>query len=283
MAGLNTQQIIDRARQFGLDLSNEQADGILSWAWDQGQWGADEGKVMSYLQGSAQASGIGQQQQQPQQQSADDYARSIMNELAAQMDEMAKRVKEYDAKNPFMFDEIQAQKSAEERYNPYYEAELNDFVSGIQRQKQTIEGEKQLLFDMNKVRMGEDKRSVEDAIRASEEGFSGAGLFFSGARERGTGKELIQGQDTATKRELGFNADISNRNRQLLGLGQEQATGERRLGAEKTTAVQTEIEKLRAEERARHETEKAQYLGPQYTSSITGGLNELIKNSFGNY
>jgi len=45
MAGLNVSQIIDRAKQTGVNLSNEQADGILKQTFSQSIYGADPGKV----------------------------------------------------------------------------------------------------------------------------------------------------------------------------------------------------------------------------------------------
>ena len=49
MAGLNTAQIIDLAKSQGINLSDSQAQPILSQAWDQSQYGADRGKVESLL------------------------------------------------------------------------------------------------------------------------------------------------------------------------------------------------------------------------------------------
>lgn len=51
MAGLNTAQIIEKARGMGINLSDSDAQPILSKAWDQSQYGADAGKVDSLLQG----------------------------------------------------------------------------------------------------------------------------------------------------------------------------------------------------------------------------------------
>ena len=45
MAGLNVAQIIDRAKQSGVNLSNDQADGILKQTFSQSIFGADPGKV----------------------------------------------------------------------------------------------------------------------------------------------------------------------------------------------------------------------------------------------
>jgi hypothetical protein len=215
--------------------------------------------------------------------SADNFLQQLKDELASQFDELAKRAKEFDANNPFVFDEVLAKASAEERYNPYYSAELQDFTSGIQRQVQSQEGQMKLLTELNKIQVGEDKRALDEAISASEEGFAGAGLFDSGARERATGQTLIAGQDTANRRSLQYGSGMEEGKRNLLGLGQQKDTGIRKLTAQKTTDIQTEIERQKAEEEARHATERAQYIGPQYTSSITGGLNQLLSGTFSNY
>ncbi|MFA7000359.1 MAG: hypothetical protein WC241_04585 [Candidatus Paceibacterota bacterium] len=224
--------------------------------------------------GSTQSSGTS---------SVDQAKQTLVDQYNSLMDEMNKRVKDFETANPFSFDEVLAEASTEERYNPYYDAELKDFTSGIERQRQSAEGEKQLLVDMNRIQAGEEKAALDDAISASEEGYAGAGLFFSGARERATGKAVIAGQNETAKREGQFGYNQEQIGRTLTGLGENQATGERRLGAEKTTNVQTEIERQRAEEQARWQTERAQYVGYPYTSSITGGLNQYMQNAFSSY
>lgn len=217
---------------------------------------------------------------EPRAQTAEEFMNKIKEELARQMDTLAKRKKDFDTKNPFVFDEILAQNSAEERFNPYYDAELKDFVSGIERQKESVQGERDLLTELNQIKIGEDARSLKDAISSSEEGFAGAGLFFSGARERSTGKQLAQNKDNVDQRDLMYKNNIAGYDRSLGGLNENLATGQRKLNADKTTQVQTEIEKQRAEAVARREQERAQYLGPEYTKSIQGGLNQLITSAW---
>jgi len=56
MVGLNTAQIMDMARSMGANISDSQAGSILKSAWDQGQWGADAGKVKSLLSGYSSSS-----------------------------------------------------------------------------------------------------------------------------------------------------------------------------------------------------------------------------------
>ena len=56
MAGINTAQIIEMARSLGRNLSEEEAQAILSQAYDPAQYGADQNAVMQLLQGGGAAS-----------------------------------------------------------------------------------------------------------------------------------------------------------------------------------------------------------------------------------
>ena len=197
--------------------------------------------------------------------SADEMFAQIQQQLMDEMDKFTARVKEFDENNPFTFDEILAQSSAEERYNPYYEAELSDFVAGIDTRRKTVEGERDLLVELNRVQMGENARRLDEAVKASEEGYAGAGLFFSGERERATGLTKIGGIEQTERREAQFGRGQEQAGLQLGSIATQEATGRRQTEAARTTDIQTEIEKLRAEERARHEHEKAQYIGFPYT------------------
>ena len=204
----------------------------------------------------------------------------LSKELSTQMDEMSKRVTDYDENNPFNFDEMLAQASAQERYNPYYNAELSDFLKGIDTERQSAEGDKNLLVELNRIAAGAEKRNIDEAIRASEEGFAGVGLFESGARERATGLEKIQGQEQTGEREARFKYGMEEGARQLGSIGTQEQTGKRRLLAEKTATIQSDVENQKAEERARWEYERAQYLGNPYVTSQTSGLNDLLTKAF---
>ena len=211
---------------------------------------------------------------------ADSFLQQLIEEQKAEFDKLAKLDKDFQANNPFSFDELLAKASAEERFNPYYEAELKDFTQGIERQKQSAEGSMKLLTDLNRIQVGQDKRNLDDAISAAEEGFAGAGLYNSGAKERGVGQTLISGQDTANTRSLNYNEALAGGKRQLSDINQNLATGTRHMAAAKATDITTEVEKLKTEEEARHATERLQYLAP-YTNSITGGINQVIGQTWG--
>jgi len=276
MAGINSAQIRDRAQQQGINLSDDQVQQILKSAWDQSQYGADEGRVMQMLQSY---SSNGSQVTNESANSPEALIQSISDEIAKSMEVYTKRGEEFDAKNPFNFDEMQARSSAEQAFNPYYSAELNDFVKGIDMKRKSTEGERDLLSELNRTAAGAERRNLDEAIRQSEEGYAGSGLFFSGARERGTGMAEIGGAEKARSRESQFKFGQEELGRNLQGLNTSEATGRRQISAEQTTNIESRIANLKAEESARHETERAQYIGYPGTS-LTGGFNQLLQGAF---
>jgi len=211
--------------------------------------------------------------------SAQDEYNRLLQEFLGQFDKLGELDKEFQAKNPFSFDELMARKSAEESYNPYYDAELKDFTQGIERQKQSAEGSMKLLTDLNRIQVGQDKRNLDEAISAAEEGYAGAGLYNSGAKERGVGQTMVAGQDTANQRSLNYNEGLAGGQRQLADIKGQSDTGLRRLDTARKTDITTSIEDMKTEEEARHATERLQYLAP-YSNSIQGGINQLIAQTW---
>lgn len=277
MAGLNTAQIIDRARAKGINLSNDQAQQILNQAWDQSQYGADSGKVDSLL--GSFSGGTGNASSNP----AEDFIKALSDQYQKQIDTITSKSKEFDAANPFSFDKILAQQSAEERYNPYYNAQLSDFLKGIQTQSSTLQGQQNLLTELNRVNAGQDAQKLQNAIDQTQNNYSDAGLFFSGARQRAVGNLNVGGNLQNTAREATYNQNLLQNQNAQTNLANQSATGQRNIGAERTTAIQTDIANQQAEEQARHATERAQYLFPYLNSSsydLTGGINQLVNQAF---
>jgi hypothetical protein len=272
--GLNSAQIQAEAQRMGITLSDAEVQKILEQAWDQSQFGADPGKVRTLLSSKA---GAPSGEIKP----ADQVIQDTLRELEKFVDDFNQKFQEFDEQNPFSFDEALARSSAEERFSPFYDAELSDFVSGISRQRESTQGEQKLLQTLNQIGMGQDKRNLDEAIKASEEGFAGAGLFFSGARERATGQKNIAGAEQREGRAERFGFAQEQGRRQLEDISGREATGRRQLGAERTTTLQTDIEKQKTEALARREQERAQFVGfPYYGQNVQGGLNELLTKGF---
>lgn len=109
MAGLNTAQIKDRARQYwGRDISDDEANQILNQFWDQSQFGADEGSIMSYFQGGSSGGSTS----------------------GGSSD---------GSSGGFSFDWDAAEKEAFEKLKPYYEEKLKQAEGDTNRAKRIIE------------------------------------------------------------------------------------------------------------------------------------------------
>lgn len=216
----------------------------------------------------------------PNVMTPDKLFQKLKDELIKEMDEMNKRATDFDAAHPFAFDEALARKSSEERYNPYYESELDDFLKGIRTRIDTTQGQKDLLTELNTVQAGQEAVKLQQAIDDTQQGFSDVGLFFSGAQKRATANVGITGEAQATTREATYNTNKEQQDIELGQIGNEKATGERKIAAAKATDVQTDVEKQKAEEEARWATEKAQYIGYPYINRSTSGLQGLLEQAF---
>src|SRR3990167_320248 len=145
MAGLNSAQIRDKARSIGMDIPEDVVQQILKEAWDQSQWGADEEKVMQILQSYKPSGSQTSQSQTSQAQTGPEFMQGVLSEWDAYLAKLDKLGAEFDAKNPFNFDELQAKTAIETDYSPAYQDELNNYVRGIDLQRQSTKGEMSLL------------------------------------------------------------------------------------------------------------------------------------------
>lgn len=226
-----------------------------------------------------------------QPQTADDYVNSVFQQTLDAIQKAAqpaidalKRSKEFDEKNPFTFDEILARQSAEERLNPYYEAELRDYLTGIYRTKgRTIQDEEALRNELNTTTeqtTGRIRRTLEDTIQSTQNAADDSGLLFSGKSLREEGKQAVQGEEdlsTALRQaELQQRQSKLREQRTLEDLASSEATYRRRQTAEQETALTTDVEQQKKEAQQQRELERQQYIGypivsgQQSLSSIFG-------------
>lgn len=276
MIGLNTAQIIGRARDKGINLSEAQAQDILSQAFDPSQYGADEGRVNALLSGGGFSGGSGDP--------AGDFIKSVLDDLTKPLREALDRAKQFDDKNPFAFDEELARASAEERFDPYYEAELRDFLTGINKTRsRTKEDEEALRTELDittEQTGGKLRKNLEETIKTSEEGYAGAGLLFSGARERTTGIQETEGtqdiENLDRQSAIQKNQSLTRESRTLEDLAGTEATGLRESGAARETALTTDVEGQRKESLQKRELERQNFIG-----FPLGGGSSSISSIFG--
>src|SRR3990167_5924788 len=117
----------------------------------------------------------------------DSLFNAIVDPVSKALDAWRQKLVEFYKNNPFAFDEAQARASSQERLNPYYDATLNEFMTGYRRSSaRSTEDMTRTIGELNAdaSKLSEKERfATQEAIRGSEEGFAGSGLFFSGQRE----------------------------------------------------------------------------------------------------
>lgn len=263
-------------------MANLTFDRYMSQSGRQAELDAIRRTPGGYEQAKAQYERQGYYGQAGQPQTAEEAMNQMMGELERKYTELGERYLAYEEATPFSFDEALARASGEERLGPYYKAELDDYIGGIERQRESVEGERTLLTELNRIATGREKRDLEEAIKASEEGFAGAGLYESGARLRETGLQEIGGAERRKEREarLGYGVGALGRREEEIGAGER--TYRRRAGAEEETALLTDIEQQRRQKRAQWEVGRMEALGPEFMGRqlMGGGLESFLGQAY---
>jgi hypothetical protein len=164
----------------------------------------------------------------------DNSVDSILNSAISSITQYVNKPQRYDEVNPFSFDETLAREAATKEFAPYYQEMLTDYVSNAERTKsRSQEDYTRLLTNLGAGKeyyMGTQRRVLDKALRSTDEGYAGRGLFFSGAREKDV-KEIksVYGEQTGEyMRQYGYNTDSAqlglNRDLQDVNTGQAQYT-----------------------------------------------------------
>jgi hypothetical protein len=121
--------------------------------------------------------------------SVDDILNNAISSFTAYL---PKSVKPYEEVNPFFFDEVLARQAAEAEYAPYYDEMLSDYVTGVERTKSRSDSDfKRTLESLDAGKeyyMGTQRRLLDRAVKNVNEGYSGRGLFFAGAKDKDIGE-----------------------------------------------------------------------------------------------
>lgn len=190
----------------------------------------------------------------------DPAGQSIMDAINKQNEAFIAKIKEFDTKNPFVYDQILADevKKVGQRLDPYYKQTLDDFLTSVERKRtRSLEDERSTLSEISQD-IGdytkENKMVLEDALDKSREGYADAGLYNSGARMRAEGrlgqgaqdqlKNYTQGQDRRA-------ADVRlSTGRTMEDLGEEQRLFQREVGSYSPTGQFTRGARSEAEARS---------------------------------
>lgn len=168
-------------------------------------------------------------------------AQRIMDANQKLIDEEKKFLEKYKQDNPFVFDETLARESARAEYEPYYSELLQDYLTGVETRRATIQDEQKLAQDLYKLDTTSRSRAYERAVGQAEEGFAGQGMFFSGIKERTTGQQEVEYKDDSQRASLGYETGQRGFGRELGTIDVEESMKRRDIGREQETQIESGI------------------------------------------
>ena len=178
-----------------------------------------------------------QQQIQASYQTPEEFVSDIFDATEEQRQIDLDYIQEFIVDNPFAFDELLAEESATAQYEPYYSELLEDYLSGVNLQRETIQDERKFLTELNVLKGGESERAYKRAITEATEGFAGEGMFYSGIKKRALGAGEVEYKAGEEKRELGYQAGVGRLGRREEALQLGETTERRDIGRAEEEAI----------------------------------------------
>jgi len=173
-------------------------------------------------------------------------AEDLLGEETKKIQEQVTFLKDFLASNPTGYDEVLARQMAQDKFKPYYEEILKDFVTPIQEKiSRSTADENQAITELNRQTASQKQSSELDlmtAIDKAKEGFAGSGLFGSGTQKRDTAQTDIYGKsklndylsnqqyksgqllETGQRERQDYQTAIDQKNRDIFGAGREYDT-----------------------------------------------------------
>lgn len=182
--------------------------------------------------------------------------------------------KKYEEVNPFFFDEQLARNASIAQYAPYYDETLSDYIARIERDKSRSQEDLQRTLDYLSASkehfLGAERRALDKAERQTNEGYAGAGLFFSGVRQRDL-RELKEGSEARIgEYETGYQYGTTGAQLEKKRFGEDIATEEtqkrRDLEREKKYAIESGVLTRKGEVQEEYLAGKNKY----YEDYLTG-------------
>lgn len=161
----------------------------------------------------------------------------------------------YTEVNPFWFDEKAAEELATAEYSPYYKELVDDYMSDVNTQTERLQGdEKKILSELNSQRdyfVQDQGVKLDRTLRGIKEGYSSAGMYFSGENRRTQ-------QETQADYQSGLNDYMRQYKYKTSGTQEDTRRGlqdlttganryQRDIEREKQTAISGQVQTLRDE------------------------------------
>jgi hypothetical protein len=199
----------------------------------------------------------------------------ILSSAVSSMTGFIKAPKPYETVNPFSFDEELAKQASTAEYAPYYQEMLSDYVTGVERNKSRSQEDLTRTMEQlsagKEYYMGVERRALDKAMRQTNEGYAGRGLFFSGVKDRDI-KELQTESEAQTGNYLkGYEYNVSGAQlgaeRTSEDLALEQKMKERDITREQKYAVESGVLQRKQEAKDEYEVGRKKYEQNWYMSN----------------
>ena len=261
----NIAAISDRAREIlGKSISSDEAANIMN-----STGGGDEGQVIQFLRNQANLD-------------PNRALKLVEESFKKRQDERNKIVGEFQAKNPFAYDQVLAQKMtlAKEQLDPYYNQTLNDYLQGVERQRtRTVEDQQRLLGELNQdvnSYTQTEQGNLQIALQKAGEGQAQAGLYESGLAQREQGltqrESGLKMQDFLTQANRTGERYNLTANRNLSDIQREQTLNTRDIMREKEAQTRLLAEQQAKEAGTKYGYALRQALGPLADENAQGDV-----------
>jgi hypothetical protein len=200
----------------------------------------------------------------------------IMATQKAQIEAETKFLEGYTKDNPFVFDEQLARQSSKAEYEPYYSELLQDYLSGTELKRATIQDETKLLDTMHQIDTGQKSRAYTRAVAQAEEGYNGQGMFFSGIKKRALGAGEVEQKATQEGSQAQYATSKAGLGREETALNLDVAQKQRDIGREQTANIESGILTRKNEAQTQYYTPLIQSYFRQFPSSSGGALQGYV-------
>ena len=201
------------------------------------------------------------------------YIQNAINPIIS----MLQASKDYELSNPFFFDEVLAKEASTAEYSPYYAELLSDYVADVEKTKSRSEADLQTTLEQlsagREYYLGTERRMLDKALRSTNEGYAGRGLFFSGAREKDRREYTEDYEKDIGEYDRKYEAGVTKAKlgeaRSLTDIMSLQGRYTRDLGREKDEAIEGGVLQRKRETREEYEISRDKYYeGSLYPSIV---------------
>ena len=172
-----------------------------------------------------------------QGQTPEQIAQDVIDAAQEKIDLEIGWLENYTTENPYVFDEEFARLSATEQYSKHYSDLINEYITGVELQRDTLQDEKKLLqtlYDLGEAKRG---RTYDRAVRGAGEGFFGKGMFFSGLRKASQGELRVEEKEAETESDARYDSGQERYRIQSESLDLDEQTKMREIDYEQSEAI----------------------------------------------